>query len=562
MISIASERNSVQIDAIEETKVNQKINKNQEKDTLRAENIHIANETINENNSQNENTNQNQTIIINKYIYPEFEGHAGHRYLVSIIRKIAPAAHKRTWEIADGFQAPGQECYVSVPRIMEEAGLGERKIYLDLRAMERRGWLVQRRVRKDFMNQEGMMVTRAVTTKDFTGLYHAAHDYHLWRTSREYLAPERENLSLILQDKALMRRLIKFENYRRLMVCAKPGRKSQEEEDYYEEQLAKAEERGTDVQELNQYSNTLTNTDSLYRRVITEENLTTSMDPNLSTAGREKDVGPPTIRKTQNEEDIQTNKDQKPITEEQTLSKPKSPPISEGKGAAAAKRVKRVNGYTEEELKQDTQKRGAAAAGIPAEHHHKLNGGLDQKEEQEQQQRTAQSEPAPRPRREIPAQLVQEITQFAQQYDSAHLVASDVTRAAKIYFTAAQTLEYFQDTLFWAFFDEAMEAAKKLRGCEHTNAKGRVNRIPYFFTCLENAFVFSLEELVYLRSDEPLYSEIEVWDMIDYLRKTYQLQRQSGQTQLDYRSWLEQILNQQEHRKQPKSHKNITAKDY
>jgi len=559
MISITSERNSVQIDTIEETKVNQKINRNQEADTLQAENIHIANETINENNSQNENTSQNQTIFINKYIYPEFEGYAGHRYLVSIIRKIAPAAHKRTWEIADGFQAPGQECYVSVSRIMEEAGLGERKIYLDLRAMERRGWLTQRRVRKDFMNQEGMIVTRAVTTKDFTGLYHAAHDYHLWRTSREYLAPERENLLFILQDKALMRRLIKFENYRRLMVCAKPGRKSQEEEDYYEEQLAKAEERGTDVQELNQYSNTLTNPDSLYRKVITEENLTDKIGPNLSTAGRESDVAPTTIRKTQTEEEIQPETRDSLVTEETSFSKSKPPPGPEEKSAAAAKRV---NGYTEEELKQDIGKRGAAAAGIPAEHHHKLNGGLDQKEEQEQQQRTAQSEPAPRPRREIPAQLVQEITQFAQQYDSAHLVTSDVTRAAKIYFTAAQTLEYFQDTLFWAFFDEAMEAAKKLRGCEHTNAKGRVNRMPYFFTCLENAFVFSLEELIYLRSDEPLSTEIEVWDMIDHLRKTYQQQQQSGQTQLDYRSWLEQILNQQEHRKQPKSHKNITAKDY
>ena len=137
-----------------------------------------------------------------------------------------------------------------------------------------------------------------------------------------------------------------------------------------------------------------------------------------------------------------------------------------------------------------------------------------------------------------------------------------MTRAAKIYFTAAQTLEYFQDTLFWAFYDEAMQAAKKLRGCEHTNAKGRVNRMPYFFTCLENAFVFSLEELVYLRSDEPLSTEISVWDMIDHLRETYQQQQQSGQTQLDYHQWLNQILDQQEHRKSPKVRKNVTAKEY
>jgi len=104
--------------------------------------------------------------------------------------------------------------------------------------------------------------------------------------------------------------------------------------------------------------------------------------------------------------------------------------------------------------------------------------------------------------------------------------------------------------------------AKQLRGCGHTNAKGRVNRVPYFFTCLENAFEFSLEELVYLRSDYPLYTEIEVWDMIDHLRETYQQQCHSGQTQLAYRQWLEQILDQQEHRKRPKRRKNVTAKDY
>src|SRR6266550_718895 len=562
MISITSETNSVQINSIEETKINQETNGKQEPNVnemlneLQMEDLHIANETINENESQN------QLIFLNKYKYQEFEGYTGYKYLVSIVRRIAPASLVRTWQIAESFQAPGQSCYVSVSKIVQEAGLGERKIYLDLRAMERRGWLRQRRVRMDFVNQAGTAVTRAVTTKDFAGLYEAAHAYHLWQTSQEYLAPMRDNLPLILEKEELIRRLIKFENYRRLLVCGKPGRKSEQEGDYYEEQISKVRRERTDVQELNHDSNTLTNDDSPYRRVITEENLTVEKGPNLSTAWREKDVGPTTIRKTHNEEDIQTDTDQNPLTDEETFSKPKPPPCPEKKGAAAAKRAERVNGYTEEELKQDTQKRGAAAAGIPAEHLHKLNGGLDQKEEQEQQQRTAQSEPAPRPRREIPAQLVQEITQFAEQYDSAHLVASDITRAAKIYFTAAQTLEYFQDTLFWAFFDEAMEAAKNLRGCEHTNAKGRVNRMPYFFTCLENAFVFSLEELVYLRSDEPLSTEIEVWDMIDHLRKTYQQQRQSGQTQLDYRAWLEQIVNQQEHRKQLKSHKNITAKDY
>jgi len=171
------------------------------------------------------------------------------------------------------------------------------------------------------------------------------------------------------------------------------------------------------------------------------------MVPNPSTTEREKEVDPLTIRNTPIEEEKQRKKQEEILEQKEPISKPKplSPPKE--KGAAAAKREIRANGYTEEELKQDLGKRGAAAVGLPAEHHRKLAGGKDETEEQEQRQRATQSEPAHRTKREIPAQLVQEITQFAELYDSAHLVKSDVTRAAKIYFTAAQTREYIE-TIF------------------------------------------------------------------------------------------------------------------
>jgi len=557
MSSIASERNSVQINTIEETKVNQETNSKQEPNVIQKTNenqmeaLHIAEETTNENNEQN------QIFYFNDYIYPEFAGYAGKQYLMSIIVKIAPLALERTWRIADGYRAPGKECYVSVERMLERVGPKARKIYLDFEAMEERGWLRQRRERMAFKNKEGTTVYHAVTVKDFGGLYDTAHNYHLWITSPEYLAPEQENLSLILKDDALIKRLIKFENYRRLMVWNRAGRKRGERRDYYEEQLTLVEERRTDVQDVHFCENGPVNKSALYRKVITEENLTSNIGPNLSTAGKESGIAVTAIRNTHEEEEAPTGHATNPSCKHDPFSKPKPPPCPEEKGAAAAKQAERELGYTEEELKQDIQKRGAAAAGIPAEHHHKLSGGKDQAEEQEQQQQ------APRkPAREIPAQLVQEMTEYAQQYDSPHLIASDVTRAAKIYFTAAQTLEYFQDRLYWAFFDEAREAAKKLRGCEHTNTNGRVNRIPYFFTCLENAFAFSLEELIYLRTEEPLSTHISVWDMIEHLRETYEQQQQSRQTQLNYRQWLEQILDQQEQRKQPKQRKNRTAKDY
>ena len=225
--------------------------------------------------------------------------------------------------------------------------------------------------------------------------------------------------------------------------------------DYDEEQLALVEERRTDVQDVHFCENRSVNKSAPYRVVITEENLTSNEGPNFSTAGKETAIGATAIRNVETEGRHQTKNNEDHVCEHDPSAKPKPPQPTERKSAEVAKQAERINEYTEEELKRDAQKRGAAAAGIPAEHQRKLNGGKDNAEEQEQQQRESQAESTSRPAREIPAQLVQEITQFAQQYDSAHLITSDVTRAAKIYFTATQTIEPFQDSLFWAFFDEA-----------------------------------------------------------------------------------------------------------
>lgn len=575
MISITSETNTVQKNSTEEKKINHGTNGNgisnveQMSTENQMEELHIVNESTSENDeedwNENENNEQNGSnqLFPNKYIYEEFAGYSGERYLRSILSKAAPLALRRTWQVAVSFQAVGKECYVSVKKMLEEVGTGERKLYQDYDAMERRGWLSLRRVRMDFTTKEGKKVTRAVTIKDFRGLYAMAHDYHLWRNSGEYLAPIRANVPLILEDKALVKRLIRFENYRRLLVNEKPGRKKQGCRDYYEEQEEEVWARGTDVQELNISTNGTTNATSLYRKNLEEERETGERGPNLRPPGREEDIGATAIRNEETKEKGETKRDEKKRAEEETSPKRKSPPYPERESAAAAKRAElaeRVNGYTEEELKRDAQKRGAAAAGIPAEHYQKLRGEPDRREEPEVQ--PSQSEPASPPRRQMPAELVEAVTQFATFYDSPHLVSSDVTRATKMYFTAAQTIPDFRQTLFEAFLEEAVDAAKEVRGCEHTNSKGRVNRIPYFFTCLENALSFSLEELVYLRTDEPLYGQTTVLDLVNHLRTTYNQQVQDRQTELDYRSWLEWILDEQEHRKQPKQRNNVTAKHY
>src|SRR5207244_2419076 len=172
-------------------------------------------------------------------------------------------------------------------------------------------------------NQEGRLVTRPVTDKDFSGLYHAAHEYHLWRTSNEYLAPERENLPLILEDEALVKRLIRFENYRRLIVCDKPGRKSQQEGDYYQEQEEIMAHKRTSVQELNQDLNTEINPATLNPLESILESEPLSKVPNPSSAEREKDVEPTTIRNTKPEKEKQPEKQEERIEQKETLSKPK-----------------------------------------------------------------------------------------------------------------------------------------------------------------------------------------------------------------------------------------------
>ncbi len=151
--------------------------------------------------------------------------------------------------------------------------------------------------------------------------------------------------------------------------------------------------------------------------------------------------------------------------------------------------------------------------------------------------------------------------QYASLYDDPHLLPSDVTRFKKLFSTASQALVGFQDALYWERFDGAKAAADK-RACKRTNSKGYVTRVPYLFTCLENAFALSLEELVYLRSEESLYAEYTLFDVIDNMRDTYARLYNTGETDLEYRAWLCDILDEYEKRKEPKVRLNATTRDY
>jgi hypothetical protein len=55
---------------------------------------------------------------------------------------------------------------------------------------------------------------------------------------------------------------------------------------------------------------------------------------------------------------------------------------------------------------------------------------------------------------------------------------------------------------------EAKQAAYKVNGIRYRGANNRPNRIPVFFTCLENLFELRDEELAYIRSAEPLFEPV------------------------------------------------------
>jgi len=296
-----------------------------------------------------------------------------------------------------------------------------------------------------------------------------------------------------------------------------------------------------------------------YRRPRSSQSTSEERDPEDSTSLEEERVAAVTIRNLNTKASAHT-------------SNPNPEPPEEAQGNTAAEEVQGLAGYTEAELQQDCNKRGAAMAGTPAHQYAKLTGGQDsheqrhdaaphQAEQQQQAPRFVEEQPEPtvpaRPEREVPSVVIEEGRQYARQYDDAHLIQSDITRFKKLYATAEQAIEGFHEGMYWERYDGAKEvAAKRARKC--TNSKGFVTRVPYLFTCLENAFGFSLEEMVYLRSDDALSSDCTLFDVIDTMRDTYHRMVNTGQIDIEYRTWLCVILDEYEKRKEPKERLNAT----
>src|SRR5205807_6860752 len=96
-----------------------------------------------------------------------------------------------------------------------------------LRVLEVEGLMRKYAVRRPILQEDGTFVERAVVVKDFKPLYDLAYEYHLWTQSPEYIPPERDYADIIRADPQLYQKVIRFNNYRRMLCCDVPGRKTQ-----------------------------------------------------------------------------------------------------------------------------------------------------------------------------------------------------------------------------------------------------------------------------------------------------------------------------------------------
>lgn len=458
--------------------------------------------------------------LLNKYHYPEFADYPGERYLDSIVMQILPYSLWRTWHYAVDFQEPNSQCYVGTTRLAARVKPGVRKVELDFQEFMARG-LMRKYAARLPIKSSGKL--EAVIVKDFTPLYDLAHEYHQWILSDQYVPASRDQVDLLKGDPHLLAKVLRFDNYRRLIVNRKPGRKSQtqqvhlyyrctrpgDEEGWQDPEQpvaasADAQDAGTPGQNANLYSNVSDKTDSPYRESRKEED---SLPTDSSSNPFDGVVGAAIGNQ---------------VSSEETESKPKTKepnPTQEEKGGAA--RVEDAIEYDIEQLKRDPL--AMVAALLEMRERGQLGGDPQPAPGRSQKPKKAQ-----RPRRVPPLGLLRTMGQYAQELgDNPKYVQSDITRASKIYFAAAQIFSGFTNSWFREQLEAAYDAACK---------RGIKKRVPFFFTTLENRMQFRVEELAFVRSDEALYADGDISDFVSRLKRQYE---RSGSS-LDYEQWIRQ----------------------
>jgi hypothetical protein len=565
MISIASETNSVQIDNIEETKVNQETNSKQEPNViqkttqLQMEGLHIAEGTTRGEQSESrqsgaehpeEETSSTEQGLSktdpsecsNKYIYPIFAGYSGELYLNLILKMILPYALYRTWSTAVSFQAPGNVCYVGVGKIAEREKPGVRKIQKDLQELEARGLLSRYADWVEVLHKDGTVRGRAVQIKDFSRLYDLAYEYHLWKNAPEYIPAEWEYTDLIKKNKPLVMKLMRFDNYRHILTCQKPGPQAKltELQQIYhcqlpqEDQNLEASFSRTDDRSANNYLPKQLDKDSPYeesknpRESIIQENT----DSSLHSEGRVfESVEPTTIRNIHNTDQERTDMKEektKKIEEEQREQR-KEQRASETRQSEVLQQKGKEPEAVEEEIEyniEDLKNNPMAMIGMLLTLH-----------EQEQQKQQEQTRKNPRhhktqPKRKhlgTPERLARTIAQMVQQLGgNPTYLQSDITRVTKIYWACTQIYMNFRNAWFLEQLTEIF-----VQTCKARKVK---NRVAYFFKCLEVRLGLTNEELAYIRSTEPLYADGDLKAFVLTLQQSYE----SSASPLEYQQWIKQ----------------------
>src|SRR5579859_7161421 len=245
--------------------------------------------------------------LLNKYHYPEFADYAGERYLDSIIMQILPYCLWRTWHYAVDFQRPDSVCYVGTTRLASRIKPGIRKVELDFQEFIARG-LMRKYAARLPITESGKL--EAVVVKDFTPLYALAHEYHLWTLCDEYVPPSRDQVDLLTSDPHLLAKVLRFDNYRRLIENRKPGRKAQPQPIHLYYQIVQpGDEEGWEdtpgqtatpaqeaqeaeaAQNANLYSNNADKTSSPYRESRKEEESLTSDSVSSDFGGKGAAIG-------------------------------------------------------------------------------------------------------------------------------------------------------------------------------------------------------------------------------------------------------------------------------
>jgi hypothetical protein len=508
--------------------------------------VHIVNETTNGGQSE---SRQSGAEHPSKYGYVIFEGYAGEEYLKDLVREILPAALYRTWAIAVGFQAPTNACYVGVSRIAEKAKRGVRQIQKDKREMQLRGLLARYAGSVQVKEKDGTWSRKVRIINDFRGLYDLAYEYHEWKRSAEYVEAEWDAAEYIREDAELYEKLIRFDCYRRILVCEKPGPKTELSELHqaYEKyrnqnkQERKQTENGQQEAKTNKYLPKQLIKSSPYEETRNPQESITYGDTDSSEDLEEgvfESVEPKTIRNDQNtdqaKEDVQKqvmykneeklNREEKAQGNKQSWSESKYEENSE-KEEMPARNAKDVTEYTVEDIVKNPLavltflQQLSAARQVKA---NKTEQTRAAKAQRHQQERLAK-----RKRHKTPERLAQVITEMIQTLGgNPQYLQSDITRVTKIYWACTQLFAGFGN----AWFLDHLEAAF----LETANAKNVRKHVPYFFTTLERNLGLHNDALAYIRSKEVLYCDGDAFAFIMGLQQRYQ----SSGSHLDYDQWV------------------------